>query len=82
VLFNALSYKNTRTSSTPDFIAATRAPLAIISVGRTSIFGHPSKEVVDRWRATGAQMMTTGERGTISVVTDGRELKVSTFIQE
>jgi competence protein ComEC len=73
-------HHGSRTSSTPDFIAATRAPLAIISVGRTSIFGHPNKEVVDRWRATGAQMMTTGERGTISVVTDGKELKVSTFV--
>jgi len=75
-----VAHHGSRTSSTPDFIAATRASLAIISVGRTSIFGHPSKEVVDRWRATGAQMMTTGERGTISVVTDGKDLKVSTFI--
>jgi competence protein ComEC len=75
-----VAHHGSRTSSTPDFIAATRASLAIISVGRTSIFGHPNKEVVDRWRATGAQMMTTGERGTISVVTDGKELKVSTFV--
>src|SRR5882724_2322280 len=76
-----VAHHGSRTSSTPDFIAATRAPLAIISVGRTSIFGHPSKEVVDRWRASGAQMMTTGERGTISVVTDGQTLRVGTFIQ-
>jgi competence protein ComEC len=77
-----VAHHGSRTSSTPDFIAATHAPLAIISVGRTSIFGHPNREVVDRWRATGTQVMTTGERGTISVVTDGRELKVSTFMQK
>jgi len=65
-----VAHHGSRTSSTPDFIAATRAPLAIISVGRTSIFGHPNNEVVDRWRASGAQVMTTGERGTIGVVTD------------
>ena len=77
-----VAHHGSRTSSTQDFVAATRGSLAIISVGRTSVFGHPNKEVVDRWRASGAQMMTTGERGTISVVTDGKESKVSTFIQE
>lgn len=77
-----VAHHGSRTSSTDSFVTATRAPLAIISVGRTSIFGHPNKEVVDRWRASGAQVMTTGERGTISVVTDGKELKVSTFIRD
>jgi competence protein ComEC len=75
-----VAHHGSRTSSTPDFIAATRAPLAIVSVGRTSIFGHPNKDVVDRWRASGAQVMTTGERGTISVVIDGRSLNVNTFV--
>ncbi|HXI62036.1 MAG TPA: ComEC/Rec2 family competence protein, partial [Pyrinomonadaceae bacterium] len=77
-----VAHHGSRTSSTPDFIAATSAPLAIISVGRTSIFGHPNKEVVDRWRASGAEVKTTGDRGMISVATDGKGLKVSTFIQE
>lgn len=75
-----VAHHGSRTSSTPDFIAATRAQLAIISVGRTSIFGHPNKEVVDRWCTSGAQVITTGERGTISVVTDGKDLKLSTFV--
>jgi competence protein ComEC len=77
-----VAHHGSRTSSTDSFVSATHASLAIISVGRTSIFGHPNKEVVDRWRASGAQVMTTGERGTISVVTDGKELKVSTFVQK
>ena len=55
--------------------------LAIISVGRTSMFGHPNKDVVERWRASGAEVMTTGQRGTISVVTDGRALIISTFVR-
>ena len=77
-----VAHHGSRTSSTEPFVVAADPSIAIISVGRTSIFGHPNKEVVDRWRASGAQVMTTGERGTISVVTDGKELKVSTFIQE
>ena len=76
-----VAHHGSRTSSTPAFVTATRSPVAIISVGRTSIFGHPHKEVVERWRASGAEVMTTGQRGTISVITDGRDLNVSTFIR-
>jgi competence protein ComEC len=76
-----VAHHGSKTSSTPAFVAAAHPSFAIISVGRNSIFGHPHKEVVERWRASGAEVMTTGQRGTISVMTDGRELKVSTFIR-
>jgi beta-lactamase superfamily II metal-dependent hydrolase len=36
---------------------------------------------LERWRAIGAQILTTGERGTITVSTDGQDLKVETFIE-
>jgi competence protein ComEC len=73
-------HHGSRTSSTQDFIEATRAKYAIFSVGRNSAFGHPHMEVVERWRAHGAAVMTTGERGTISVSTDGRDLDIKTFV--
>jgi competence protein ComEC len=75
-----VAHHGSRTSSTERFVEATQASLAVISVGRTSIFGHPHKEVVERWRASGAQVLTTGERGTISIATDGKQLIVSTFV--
>ena len=75
-----VAHHGSRTSSTEQFVAATRPTLAMISVGRQSMFGHPHKEVVERWRASGARVMTTGEKGMISVVTDGRSLTVSTFV--
>jgi len=75
-----VAHHGSRTSSIDAFVAATRPALAIISVGRTSMFGHPNKDVVERWRASGAEVMTTGQRGTISVVTDGRSFSVSTFV--
>jgi competence protein ComEC len=77
-----VAHHGSKTSSIEDFVTATRPLLAVISVGRTSMFGHPNKDVVERWRASGAEVMTTGQRGTISVVTDGRELKVSTFVPQ
>jgi competence protein ComEC len=77
-----VAHHGSKTSSIESFIAATHTELAIISVGRTSIFGHPNKEVVERWRASGTRVMTTGERGTISVVTDGKDLGVTAFTSQ
>ncbi|HEY0377262.1 MAG TPA: ComEC/Rec2 family competence protein [Pyrinomonadaceae bacterium] len=76
-----VAHHGSKTSSTQDFVAAARTSYAVISVGLASVFGHPHKEVVERWRASGAQVLTTGERGTITVSTDGHDLKVETFIK-
>ncbi len=73
-------HHGSRTSSTQGLVDAVKAKDAIISVGRTSPFGHPHPEVVERWKAAGANVMTTGERGMISVSTDGRDLQIRTFI--
>jgi competence protein ComEC len=76
-----VAHHGSKTSSIEAFVAATHPSLAIISVGRTSMFGHPNKDVVERWQANGAVVMTTGQWGTISVVTDGRALTFSTFVK-
>lgn len=73
-------HHGSRTSSTQEFIEAVNAKYAIISVGRTSPFGHPHKDVVDRWKAAGVNVMTTGTRGMISLSTDGRDLQIKTFL--
>jgi competence protein ComEC len=73
-------HHGSKTSSTESFVQATKPTYAIISVGRNSIFGHPHQEVVQRWQASGATVLTTGDCGTITVSTDGRELSLKTFI--
>lgn len=77
-----VAHHGSRTSSIAEFVRQTRARLAVISVGRSSVFGHPHQEVVERLRASGAEVMTTGERGMITVSTDGQDLRVETFIQD
>ena len=74
-------HHGSKTSSTEGFVAATNPQLAIISVGRNSRFGHPHKEVVERWQSTGATVLTTGNSGTITITTDGHNLSLKTFLQ-
>ena len=75
-------HHGSKTSSTDDFVRATNPTLAIIPVGRNSMFGHPHPEVVQRWQANGATVLTTGECGTITITTDGHELSLKRFIEE
>jgi competence protein ComEC len=71
-----VAHHGSKTSSTQGFVTATHPLLAIISVGPTSPFGHPRPEIVERWRASGAQVLTTGEQGSITIRTDGQDLKL------
>ncbi len=74
-----VAHHGSRTSSISEFISAANAKLAVISVGRNSPFGHPHSEVVERWKMSGAKVLTTGENGTISISTDGEDLQLKTF---
>jgi competence protein ComEC len=73
-------HHGSKTSSTEDFVVATKPQFAVISVGRNSRFGHPHKEVVDRWQSNGATVLTTGNSGTITITTDGHDLSVKEFL--
>ncbi|MFN2500789.1 MAG: ComEC/Rec2 family competence protein [Pyrinomonadaceae bacterium] len=72
-------HHGSRTSSTAEFINAVSGKVAVISVGRRSPFGHPHAEVVQRWTNAGVSVLTTGAGGTISIVTDGQSIEISTY---
>ena len=74
-------HHGSKTSSTDAFVLATNPTFAVISVGRQSMFGHPHKEVVERWQSNGATVLTTGNCGTITVFTDGREFTFKRFVE-
>jgi competence protein ComEC len=76
-----VAHHGSRTSSTDRFVSAVHPRFAIISVGRKSMFGHPHQEVVERWTNAGAEVLTTGRSGMITVLTDGNKLEVSKFIE-
>jgi len=77
-----VAHHGSKTSSIAAFVDATQPEFAVISVGQSSMFGHPNKEVVERWKASGAQVLTTGRSGTITFITDGRDFRLSTFVHE
>jgi len=73
-------HHGSKTSSTLPFVLATKPAFTIISVGQHSMFGHPHREVVERWQANGATVLTTGDCGTITITTDGHDLSLKTLL--
>lgn len=77
-----VAHHGSRTSSTVPFVSAAHPALAVISVGQNSMFGHPHREVVERWQAIGAEVLTTGRSGMITVTTNGEYLRVRKFVSK
>ncbi len=68
------------TSSTPDFVAATRPDWVVYSTGYKNRWGFPDPEVVARWRGAGARGVNTATAGAVRVDL-GREVRVTGFRQ-
>ena len=64
------------TSSSVQFVNALQPHIAIVSAGRANHFGHPVPEVLERYRAVGAEIFRTDRDGAVLVETDGRTLTV------
>ena len=63
-------------SSDPAFVAATGARLALVSAGFANRFGHPRREVVDRWQVHGAEVLNTADSGAIRLWLGGQGLQL------
>jgi competence protein ComEC len=67
------------TSSTTAFVEALHPRIAIASAGRANHFGHPVPEVLERYRAIGAEIFRTDQDGAVTMTTDGTTINVRTF---
>ena len=60
----------------PDFISATRARIAVISVGKDNDYGHPHSQVLKTLRTNQMLIVRTDEIGDIAVVSENQRLFV------
>jgi len=67
--------------TSPEWLAAVRPQVAVISCGRSNGFGHPSRETVDRLRARGIRVYRTDQQGAVTVTTDGETVRIRSVRQ-
>jgi len=75
-------HHGSRTSSTPEFIAAVGARDAVIPVGYRNRFGHPKADVVERHAASGARLWRTDRDGAVTVRLAPEGVGVSAWRQD
>lgn len=69
-------HHGSKTSSTPEFVAAVSPDYAVFTVGYRNRFGHPKTEVLQRYRDGGAQLLRSDEDGALLVEMDAHDLRV------
>ncbi len=72
-------HHGSNTSSSERFLRALAPDVAVVSVGRSNGFGHPSPAVLARYQAVGTALFRTDMDGAVQVDTDGHSLEIRTI---
>ena len=70
-------HHGSRTSSTPEFVAAVAPRWAIVTAGYRNRFGHPNAEVLQRYAGAGTSIFRTDRDGAVHVLLKGAEVRVA-----
>lgn len=71
-------HHGSKTSSGEILLDAVKPELAVISVGRNN-FGHPSEEVINRFKDKSIKYLRTDQSGMIKVISDGENIYLKSF---
>ena len=60
-------HQGSRTSSTPDFVAAVAPRAVVFPAGYRNRYGHPHADVVERYRAVAQRLLRTDRDGAVTI---------------
>ena len=75
-------HHGSRTSSSIPFLQRLKPKIAIFSVGFENRFHLPAYKIRQRYNALGIRTYRTDLDGAITVITDGHEIEVETFVKQ
>jgi len=73
-----VGHHGSRTSSTPELLDLEHPAFGIISAGFDNSYGHPHPLTLAALRERKVTVYRTDEQGLISIVSDGRRLRIQT----
>src|SRR5574340_637728 len=72
-------HHGSKSSSGPEFVAATQPDYAVFTAGYRNRFGHPKQEVLQRYADGGAELLRSDEDGAILVEMSAQGLQVERY---
>ena len=73
-----VGHHGSATSTGYVFLRDVMPQYAVISVGTDNSYGHPSEDTLSRLRDAGAQVFRTDLQGTVTAVSDGKTVTITT----
>lgn len=73
-----VAHHGSDSASTQAFLEAVSPKYAVISCGEGNSYGHPHAEVLNRLRQMGIEVFRTDEQGSITAVSDGKNITWNT----
>ena len=75
-------HHGSNTSSTQSFLSTVQPKIAVVSAGSHNRYGHPSPEVVDRYKRLGIRLLNTAQHGEIIIKSGNRKNTVRTWVRQ
>ncbi len=76
------AHHGSKNSTTEEFLQVTKPKISVISAGKNNLYGHPNRETIEQIRQTGCKTFCTIDAGAVTIVTDGRQVKVSEYCNQ
>jgi competence protein ComEC len=75
-----IGHHGSKNSTTPEFLAAVKPRLAIISVGEGNAYGHPNAELLERLANANIRVLRTDRDGAVHILMSGNGLEMTCFV--
>ncbi len=75
------SHHGSRFSNSKELLDAVKPVITVISYEEGNSYGHPHKEVLERFLEAGSKVLKTGEQGAVLMHVEGDGLKYKTYLQ-
>ncbi|WP_241080018.1 DNA internalization-related competence protein ComEC/Rec2 [Natranaerofaba carboxydovora] len=75
-----IGHHGSATSSTSEFLEAVSPVIGVISAGRNSPYGFPSKETLERLDENNILPLRTDQWGAVEIITKGEDIEINTFL--
>lgn len=75
-----VGHHGSKYSTSEDFLSAIEPKIGILSSGKGNRYGHPTPEVMKRLESIRCKYIRTDKSGGVSVVSDGVDLEIETYL--